>query len=437
MDIINEYSKQNLGSKAAFDRACDYLPGGNTRSALYWPPFPLCLRSGRGSRVWDVDGTERIDFNYNNTNLILGHNHPKVVAAAKEQFEKGTVLGAPTETEPKLAEELTRRLEKAERIRFTPSGTEANMQAVRVARSHTEKEKIAKCEGAYHGSWDGVPLTVNSFEGVPGGVLGNTLFFPYNDPEAAEELVKEHRDELAAVIVEPTQRDMTPQPGFLEAVREVTEQYGVLLIFDEVISFRLNPGGAQKLYGVYPDITTLGKIIGGGFPVGAYASTEEVMGPLVIPESTLPELRGPSLGFSGTFNAHPVSMAAGLTVMQEMKPQVYERMADLGGSMRKGLKTILDEEGLDAHVGGVGSLFHIIWTGEEVIDFRTAVTGDRFLNLYFNLGMMNRGIFKLGHPNVSAVTTADEVNTAVLAARETIRAMKPRIKEIAPHLCMN
>jgi len=263
------------------------------------------------------------------------------------------------------------------------------------------------------------------------------LFFPYNDPEAAEEVVKEHRDELAAVIVEPTQRDMTPQPGFLEAVREVTEQYGVLLIFDEVISFRLNPGGAQKLYGVYPDITTLGKIIGGGFPVGAYASTEEVMGPLVIPDSTLPEIRGPSLGFSGTFNAHPVSMAAGLTVMQEMKPQVYERMADLGGSMRKGLRTILDEEGLKAHVGGVGSLFHITWTGEEVIDFRTASTGDRFLNLYFNLGMMNRGIFKLGHPNVSAVTTADEVNTAVVAARETIRTMKPQIKKTAPHLCTN
>jgi len=437
MDIVSEYSKQNPASKAAYERARDCLPGGNTRSALYWPPFPLCLRSGRGSRVWDVDGNERIDFNYNNTTLILGHNHPRVVAAAKEQFEKGTVLGAPTETEPKLAEELTRRLEKADRVRFTPSGTEANMQAVRVARSHTGKEKIAKCEGAYHGSWDGVPLTVKSIEGVPGGVLGNTLFFPYNDPEAAEDLVKEHGDELAAVIVEPTQRDMTPQPGFLEAVREVTEQHGVLLIFDEVISFRLSPGGAQKLYGVYPDITTMGKIIGGGFPVGAYASTEEVMGPLVIPEATLPEIRGPSLGFSGTFNAHPVSMAAGLTVMQEMKPQVYEKMADLGRSMRKGLRTILDEEGLEAHVGGVGSFFHITWTGEEVIDFRTAATGDRVLNVYFNLGMMNRGIFKLGHPNVSAVTTADDVNTAVEAARETIRTMKPLIKERAPHLCAN
>ncbi len=437
MDIVGEYSKQNPGSKAAYERARGCLPGGNTRSALYWPPFPLCLRSGRGSKVWDVDGNERIDFNYNNTTLILGHNHPRVVAAAREQFEKGTVLGAPTETEPMLAEELTRRLEKADRVRFTPSGTEANMQAIRVARSHTGKEKIAKCEGAYHGSWDGVPLTAKSIEGVPGGVLGNTLFFPYNDPEAAEELVKGHRDDLAAVIVEPTQRDMTPQPGFLEAVREATERHGVLLIFDEVISFRLGPGGAQKLYGVYPDITTMGKIIGGGFPVGAYASTEEVMGPLVIPESTLPEMKGPSLGFSGTFNAHPLSMAAGLTVMKEMRPQVYERMADLGGSMRKGLSKILDEEGLVAHVGGVGSFFHITWTGEEVIDFRTAATGDRVLNVYFNLGMMNRGIFKLGHPNVSAVTTTDDVNTAIEAARETIRTMKPMIKERAPHLSTN
>ncbi len=426
--------KQNPASKNAYEGARRSLPSGNTRSALYWPPFPLCLTRGLGTRVWDLDGNVRIDFNFNNTTLILGHNHPKVVSAVQEQLGKGTVLGAPTELEPKLAEELVNRLEGAERVRFTPSGTEANMQAVRVARSYTGKDKIAKCEGAYHGSWDAVPVTAKQNYGIPDGVLENTLFFPFNDPVAAEALVKEHRDELAAVIVEPVQRDIPPQPGFLETLREVTERYGILLVFDEVISFRLSPGGAQRLFGVTPDITTMGKIIGGGFPVGAYASTEEVMGPLMIPEAKLPEIRGPRVGFSGTFNAHPISMAAGLTVMKEMQPRAYERMSELGGKIRKGLKAILDEAGVAAHVGGVGSFFHVVWTDEKVVDFKTAATEDRVINRYFSLELMNRGIFKLGHPNVSAVTTDEDVEEALEAARDSVDALKPTIGERAPHL---
>ena len=437
MDIVGEYFRLNPGSKEAYEGAHRSIPSGCTRSALYWPPFPLCMRAGKGSRLWDVDDNERIDFNFNNTTLILGHNHPKVVEAAKEQMGRGTVLGAPTEVEPRLAEELVRRLEGAERVRFTPSGTEANMQAIRVARSYTGKEKIAKCEGAYHGSWDAVPVSPEHNEGIPEGVMENTLFFPFNDPEAAEELVKMRRDELAAVIVEPVQRDIPPLPGFLQALREATERYGVLMIFDEVISFRLSPGGAQRLYGVTPDITTMGKIIGGGFPVGAYASTEEVLGPLRIPEATLPDMKGPRVGFSGTFNAHPVSMAAGLAVMREMRPHIYERMADLGATMRNGLKAALEDAGVKAHVGGVGSFFHVIWTGEDVVDHRTAATGDRALNAYFNLGLMNRGVFKLGHPNVSAVTTDEDVEFALEAARKIVRDLKPIIKERAPHLLVN
>ncbi len=433
MDIISEYNQRNPLSKQAFTDTRGVIPGGNTRSSLYWPPFPLFLRSGRGSRVWDVDMNKRIDFNYNNTTLILGHNHPKVMAAAREQLEKGTVLGAPTETEPRLAEELVRRLEGAERVRFTPSGTEANMQALRVARAYTGREKIAKCVGAYHGSWDAVPVTERSI-GIPHGVMENTLFFPYNDPEAAEKLVKESHGELAAVIVEPTQRDMSPLPGFLESVREVTERYDVLLVFDEVISFRLSPGGAQKLYGVTPDITTMGKIIGGGFPVGAYASTEEVMTSLDIPEVKLPDLATPLLGFSGTFNAHPVSMAAGLTVMREMRPEVYDRLTEMGSMMRDGLRSALGEEGVNAHVGGVGSLFQLNWTSEEVVDFKTASTSDRVLGRYFSLGMMNEGVFILGHPNVSAVQTDEDINHGLEAARRTIAKLKPLIKERAPQL---
>ncbi|MDH5199262.1 MAG: aspartate aminotransferase family protein [Candidatus Bathyarchaeota archaeon] len=432
MDILSEYKRQNPGSKAAFDRARRCLPGGSTRSALYWPPFPLCLASGKGAKVWDVDGNERIDFNFNNTTLIMGHNHPKVLAAAQEQLEKGTVLGAPTEVEPLLAEELIQRLEGAERVRFTPSGTEANMQALRVARAHTGREKIVMCMGAYHGSWDAV--SVAGGVDVPRDVAESTLLTPYNDAQAAEDIVKKHRDEIAAVIIEPTQRDMTPRPEFLRSLREVTERHDVILIFDEVISFRLSPGGAQRLYGVFPDVTTMGKIIGGGFPVGAYASTEEVMEPLDIPEAEFPEIRRPRMGFSGTFNAHPVSMAAGLAVMKEMKPPVYERMAKLGAGMREGLEAILDNACIKAHVGGVGSFFHVIWTDREVFDHETASTGDPVLARYFSLGMLNRGSYVLGHPNISAVTTEKDVDAALEAARTTVDNMKPIVRERAPHL---
>jgi len=433
MRILEDYRAQNHGSLRAWEEASRFLPSGNTRSALFWQPFPLCLRRGEGSRNWDVDGNERIDFNFNNTSLILGHNHPKVVEAAKAQWEKGTVLGAPTETEPRLAEELTSRLGGADRVRFTPSGTEANMQAVRVARAYSRRPLLAKCLGAYHGSWDAVPLTPDSV-GIPQDVKDCTVYFPYNDAEAAEETIKKHRDKLAAVIVEPTMRDMTPKPGFLQTVREAAEDNDILLIFDEVISFRLSHGGAQALYGVTPDMTTMGKIIGGGFPVGAYAATEEVMSPLSIPGVELPETASPTLSFSGTFNAHPLAMAAGLTVMKEMKPGVYEKMAKMGDEMRNGLRDVLAGEGVEAHVGGVGSLFSVAWTDREVMDHETSRTADRALFNVFNLGMMNRGVFILGHPNVSAVQTEEDLRKALMAAEETVTEMKPLIRERAPHL---
>jgi glutamate-1-semialdehyde 2,1-aminomutase len=449
MDIVGGYVRRNPGSRAAYERACRSLPSGCSRNVLYWPPFPIYLAAGRGSRLWDVDGNERIDFNFNNTTLILGHNHPAVVAAVEEQLDRGTVLGAPTEAELELAEELLRRLNGSEKIRFTPSGTEANLQAVRLARSYTGREKIAKCEGAYHGSWDAVdisvappldqagpreaPISVRQHEGVPKGVLENTLVFPFNDAEAAEALVRRHRDDLAAVIVEPVQRDTPPKPGFLEALREATERYGVLLILDEVISFRLSLGGAQGLYGVTPDITTMGKIIGGGFPVGAYASTDEVITPLAIPQAR-GEHKPTRLGFSGTFNAHPVTMAAGLAVMKELRPLAYDRMDRIGRRMRAGLRSILEETGVAAHVGGVGSLFHVIWTREEVVDYRTTATGARVIGHYLSLDLMNRGIYLRAHPNISAITTDEDVDTAIDAMRQSMEELSPIIREQAPHL---
>jgi glutamate-1-semialdehyde 2,1-aminomutase len=298
---------------------------------------------------------------------------------------------------------------------------------------------IAKCEGAYHGSWDTVdisvapsldiagppdaPKAVPQNEGVPKGVLSNTVIIPFNDSEAAEKIIQKHKDELAAVVLEPVQRDTPPRPGFLEALREITRRYDILLIFDEVISFRLSPGGAQKYYGVEPDITSMGKIIGGGFPVGAYASSKEVMKPLMIPSSEFPNVKQARLGFSGTFNAHPITMAAGLAALKELKPKVYTQMDKTAESMRKGLIKLLEAKHLPYHVAGVGSFFHIDWTEKDVTNYRTAATEDRQMSRVFSTELMNRGIFMWGHPNVSAVTTANDVKIALEAVEKSLDSM--------------
>lgn len=227
------------------------------------------------------------------------------------------------------------------------------------------------------------------------------------------------------MVLEPVQRDTPPAPGFLEVLREITQKYGVLLIFDEVISFRLSPGGAQKYYGVKPDITSMGKIIGGGFPVGAYASSEEIMKPLMIPKSEFPSVSQARLGFSGTFNAHPITMAAGLATLKEMKPSVYTRMDKTAESMRKGLEKQLEARKLPYQVTGVGSFFHIDWTKEKVTNYRSAATEDRKISRIFSTELMNRGIFMWGHPNVSAVTTADDVQLALEAVERSLNSMFP------------
>jgi glutamate-1-semialdehyde 2,1-aminomutase len=433
MKIIEEYISRNKGSLCAFEKAKRLLPSGNTRSALFWQPFPLCMSKGEGSKIWDVDGNKRVDFNYNNTTLILGHNHPRVIKVATEQMNKGTVLGAATETESKLAEEILRRLKGSDKIRFTPTGTEANMQALRLARAYSGKPLIAKCLGGYHGSWDGVPLTPETV-GIPSSVKNSTIYFSYNDPEDAERIIKKHREKLAAVVVEPTMRDMAPKPGFLETLREVTETYGILLVFDEVISFRLSPGGAQEYYGVIPDITSMGKIIGGGFPVGAYASNCEYMSPLKFPSKELPETSAAILGFSGTFNAFPIAMAAGYEVMKEMTQKKYDIIANKGEEMRNGLRTVFREEGIDVFIGGDGSFFFVAWTDKEVFDHHSSTMAHRGLFNIFNIGMMNKGFYILGHPNISTAQNKEDLTNAINGARETVIEMKPIIQDIAPHL---
>lgn len=440
MSITHEYIKQTSSSKEVYSRATKVLVTGNTRNAIFFRPYPSYAKRARGSHIWDVDGNERIDFCFNFSVLILGHNHPKVVDAAKRQLERGTVFGAPTEEEVKLAEELVRRLPSAEMVRFMPSGTEAGMHALRLARAYTGKDKIIKFEGEFHGTYDCVFISVNpqkeksgsslnpnsvpEVEGLPEDFVKKTIILPYNNLQALEDTVRAHKGDLAAVIVEPAtcfSGYNPPNKGFLKGLREITRSYDVLLIFDEVVTFRLAPGGGQELFGVVPDITQLGKAIGGGFPIGAVAASEEIM-----ELYSIPEVGKPRLTQSGTFNAFPIAMATGLATLNELKPPVYESLNRRGQTLRNGLAEMLNDLNIDFQVTGTGSLFDIMFTSEKLVDYRSLANVRKEDRRRFELDLMNRGVYLPpgGHwCNISTATSNNDIKLALEAMEKSLKSL--------------
>src|SRR6266849_4399451 len=293
---VTDYQAKTPRSRQLFEEALRVMPGGNSRTTTFFDPYPFYIARGEGARIWDVDGAERLDFNGNYTSLVLGHADPRVVQAIQGAAARGMSFPGPSEHEVRLAELLTGRIPSLEAVRFTNSGTEATMHAVRVARAFTGRGKIAKFEGAYHGTHDWVLVSVSPdlaeagsrkrprslaySSGVPDTVLKHTVVLPWNDIDACVKILEKQGRDLAALIVDPLMANaglLVPQLGFLERLREVTDRLGIMLIFDEVISFRVSPGGAQARFGVRPDLTTLGKIIGGGLAVGAFGGRAEVM----------------------------------------------------------------------------------------------------------------------------------------------------------------
>ena len=317
------YPDSNSSSQKMYDRALASLPGGNTRTTVFMKPYPIYAARGEGCRVWDLDGNVYIDCINNFTSQIHGHAHPALIKAATAQLALGSAFGLPTESEVDLAELLASRLPSVEQVRFANSGTEAVMMALKAARAHTGRPKIAKCEGAYHGSYDyaevsldptpeawgrNAPVSVAYAKGTPDNVLADVVTIPFNDTEAAVSLIREHGPELACVLVDPMPNRAGLAPAdraYLEALRKVTREVGALLIFDEVITFRLGYRGAQGIWDIDPDLTTLGKIIGGGFPVGAIGGRKDVMAVFD------PRPGKPALPHGGTFSANPVTMRAG------------------------------------------------------------------------------------------------------------------------------
>jgi len=402
---VTEYASKTSRSRALHEEAVAVMPGGNSRTTTFFDPYPFYFQRGQGAHIWDVDGTERVDFNNNYTSLVLGHATPDVVKAVQAAAESGLSFPGPTEHEIRLAEMLVRRVPSVESLRFTNSGTEATMNAVRLARAFTGRPKLAKFEGAFHGTHDWVMVSVSGdtkawgnrrrpkpvawSDGIPPAVLKHTVVLPWNDPEACEEILAKEASSIAAVIVDPFMCNaglLPPIDGFLSKLREVTERHGILLILDEVISFRTAWGGAQERLGVRPDLTTFGKVIGGGLPVGAFGGRRDVMAYYD------PRKGGARISQGGTFNANPVTMAAGVATLNALTPEAYTRLDVLGDRLRGAVTRLLGNMRRRAQVSGVGSLFWLHWTSETLTDYRSTKAKDVEMPLRVFMGMLNEGI---------------------------------------------
>src|SRR6266850_7135313 len=403
--LVNDYKAKTSRSRQMYEEAVRVMPGGNSRTTTFFDPYPFYITRGQGARIWDADGAERLDFNGNYTSLILGHAPPSVVEAVTEQATRGMSFPGPSEHEVKLAELLTERIPSMEVVRFANSGTEATMNAIRAARAFTGRSKLAKFEGAYHGTHDWVlvsvspdpeksgsrkrPKPVAYSAGVPETVLKHTVVLPWNDIDACVKILEKQGGDIAALIVDPLMANaglLVPQPGFLERLREVTERLGIVLIFDEVIAFRVARGGAQERFGVRPDLTTLGKIIGGGLAVGAFGGRADIMA------AYDPRKGGPRISHGGTFNANPVTMAAGVATLNALTPDAYGRLDALGDRLRAGVKRLLAKGKQPAQVTGIGSLFWIHWTKKRLSDYRSSRPADAERPLRTFMGLLNEGV---------------------------------------------
>ncbi|OPX42304.1 glutamate-1-semialdehyde 2,1-aminomutase [Ruminiclostridium hungatei] len=389
-------------SKEVFDKSCKLMPGGVNspvrayRSVGLVPPV---VKKGKGSRIFDLDGNEYIDYVCSWGPMILGHAHPQVIGAIKAAAENGTSFGAPTENELLLAELISDAIPSMEMLRLVSSGTEAAMSAIRAARGYTGRDLVVKFEGCYHGHSDGLLVKAGSgaltagvpdSAGIPADYSKNTIVAEYNNIEGLEQLFKNAGNNIAAVIIEPVAANMglvLPETDFLKELRSLTGRYGSLLIFDEVITgFRMAYGGAQELFGIKPDLTVLGKIIGGGMPVGAYGGRREIM------EKVAP--LGPVYQ-AGTLSGNPVAVAAGISTLSIIKntEDFYRRLDQLGQSLQEAYEQAASSCGIDITINRLGSLMSVFFTGQRVADYDTALKSDlnRFKK-YFSL-MLEEGIY--------------------------------------------
>ncbi len=431
----NSYRKHNLATKV--------MPGGNTRTTQWMEPYPFFAENAEGMYINDIDGNHYLDFMLNATTLILGHAHPDIVKTLTQQIQDGTVYSVPTDGQSKLADILVERVPSFEKVRFTNSGTEATMMAIMAARSFTKKTKIAKFEGGYHGTHDHVSVSVypkkedlntETHPGVPEysyqpkSILDDVIVLPYNDIEKSKELIHKFKDDLSCIIMEPIISNFGYLPldlEFIKFIREITEELGIVLIFDEIQSFRVSSGGAQESFGVTPDMTTLGKIIGGGLPVGAFGGKDEIM------ELFDPTSSNYDIAHAGTFNGNPLTMEAGVTVMENLTSNNFEKMNHLGDSLRSKLSSVFNEINLDVQVTGYGSLFGINFNKNKIKDYRSFLDNNSDMTKILFSYLRNKGIL-LQLKNAGALNilmTEKEIDYLVDSTREISSEMKDTLDE--------
>jgi glutamate-1-semialdehyde 2,1-aminomutase len=436
-----QYAERTPGSAAAYKRARRLIPGGVGSAIQHYAPHPLYIGDSKGSRVWDVDGNEYIDYMLCYAAMVAGHANPRIVEAIRAQAEHGTLFGMPTTLAADLAEEIMGRYPPIEMIRFTQSGVEATQTAIRLARAATGRKHLVKIEGSYHGGTDHLLVSIG---GAPADAMGPanaptstadsagllpasteyTTVVQFNDLDAMRAAFDRADGDVAGVIVEPAMTNggvIPPGPGYLEGLRDLTRERGAVLIFDEVkVGCRIAPGGACERFGIAPDLVTLAKAIGGGVPVGAFGGRRELM------EQISP--LGPAIHF-GTYNANPLGMAAGLACLtQVMTPETYVRMEALATRLADGQRKIIADLGIPACVTQVATLGGILFTPSEPTNFREAAKCDveRWWEYWF--GMLNRGVIPMGSAwfeewSISAQHTDADIDRTLEATKDVLRAI--------------
>lgn len=424
-------------SKQLFDEAQRYLPGGVNSPVRAFKAVggtPVFMKRGQGSRLYDEDNNEYIDYVCSWGPLILGHSHPQVVKALKTAVERGSSFGTPTELETTLAKMICAAIPSIEKVRLVNSGTEATMSAIRLARAFTGRKKIIKFAGCYHGHSDGLlvkagsgiaTLGLPSCPGVSAAFTADTLVVPYNHPEAVKELFNQSGPDIAAIILEPIAANMgviPPQHGFLECLRSLTREAGTLLIFDEVITgFRVAYGGAQTLYNITPDLTCLGKVIGGGLPVGAYGGRGDIMD-MMAPLGPVYQ--------AGTLSGNPLAMTAGIETLKVLsQPGVYSQLEARASLLEKGIVAAANKSTIDIQVSRIGSLLTAFFSRELVIDYDTATQANTELFSSFFQQMLANGIYwppsQFEAAFISLAHTEEDIKVTTEAINQALNSLPP------------
>ena len=431
---------KTAGSAELHEEAAHYLPGGVTANIKYFDPYPIAMESASGARMKDVDGNEYIDYNLCYGALMLGHGDPRVKKAVLEQLNRmgTTVLGTPHRLEVDMARTLVELYPGIDTVRFTNSGLEATLLAIRLAMAWTGRPKLAKFEGHYHGGYDQVLISVHpnrrskgqlpsvhpDSRGIPDYYLKNTVVLPFNDLDGTEEILRRHGHELAAVIIEPVQGGfIPPKMEFLKGLREMTRACGALLIFDEVkTGFRVGLSGAQGRYGVIPDLTALGKVLGGGFPVGAVGGRREIMD-ICAPSSRSADIlsigsqgkgrtASDTLFHSGTYNGHPTVLAAGMATIEALRrPGVYAEVEKAAEALRAGMEEILKRNGVPGQTVGVGSIFNLVLGEGPVNQIQDILRSELSLRRRIDYALLDQGIYvkPLNRFSLSTAHTTDVI----------------------------